>query len=589
MVKEKLITKGKISFNNVIFGIWKHLKRKRKWQLLFLGILILFSGLTEVFTLASIFPLLSVLTNPEKFESIELVRNLMGKFKIYNLDRILLITSVIFLVFVLFSTMIRLTNLWFCSKLSASIGTDFSCEAYRKILYQPYAQHLQRNSAVVISTCISEIDQTVAVINIILQLISALIICVSLLVGVIYVNWKIAISTGVILALSYMILALKIKNILKENSSIISNSIEKQVKSLNEGIGSIREVLLNGSQLMYLKIYKKADIPLRQLQAKNRFFAGFPRYILESISIFLIIVLVIIIKNQTDDISFILPVLGLIAFGAQKLLPAMQIVYASWASIQAKSASVHRTLNMLNLDIDARLIQNSFKRFNFKNKIEFNNISFKYQENSEYVLKNINLEIKKGEMIGIIGTTGSGKTTLINILMGLLEPTVGKVLIDNNILYGSSTLDILQAWRLNISHVPQDINLSDNSFIENIAFGIPYNEIDVGLARDSAKKAKIHNFILDSINGYKTHVGERGIKLSGGQKQRLAIARAFYKKSEILILDEATSALDNYTENLVMDQINSVKNDFTVIIIAHRLSTIEKCNRVINLKEGLIV
>ena len=272
----------------------------------------------------------------------------------------------------------------------------------------------------------------------------------------------------------------------------------------------------------------------------------------------------------------------------QKLLPAIQNIYASWASIQTKSPSLRKIIDLIEQEIEFDIKDMKIPKINFKNSIILKNIDFKYKNNIN-VLKDINLIIKKGEVIGIKGVTGSGKTTLINIIMGLLKPTGGYFYIDDLDIYSSKSNYHLYSWRKKIALVPQDIYLTDSSFIENIAFGVPINKVDIDLVKECAQIALIDDVIKSSINGYRTLIGEKGIRLSGGQRQRIAIARALYKNAELLVLDEATSALDMGTEKLIVKSINSFKRNITTIMIAHRLSTLESCDRIITIQGGEII
>ena len=548
----------------------------------------LFTALSEVLSIASVFPILIVLSDPKYLEDNKIVQFIMNLLNIQSFNNILTLIILSFIFIILSSVFLKLLNLWICTKISASIGTDFSYEAYEKTLYQTYTKHIERNSSEIISIITLESLQTVAIIDLLLKLSTSLFTASLILLSLLLVNWKLAIFIITLLTLIYYLISLKVKKELNTNGKKITISYPSQLKSVNEGLGSIREVLLNNSQNFYLNIFKKTDQLIKNLQAKNKFLADSPKFVIEGFSLIILITIPFYLKNNLSNFNFILPSLGVIVFSLQKLLPAIQNIYTSWAIIQSKSPSLRKIFDLLEQKVEFDFKNIKLSPIKFKNSITLENVDFKYK-NSKSVLKNINLIIKKGELIGIKGVTGSGKTTLINILMGLLNPSSGSFYIDNLNISESDSEKYKYSWMKKIALVPQDIYLTDNSFIENIAFGVPNNEINFKLVKECAKKSLIESFINESRNGYRTIIGEKGIKLSGGQRQRIAIARALYKKAEVIILDEATSALDTKTEELVMKSINNLSKNITIIMIAHRLSTLEICDRVITIENGKIV
>lgn len=299
---------------------------------------------------------------------------------------------------------------------------------------------------------------------------------------------------------------------------------------------------------------------------------------MESSAIIFIAVLAYKFSSSDGSEKSILPSLGVLALAAQKLLPIMQQIFVSWTSLQSGKAGLNDILLLLNQQMPKNNIRS--KDIFFRKSITLKDISFRYSKDDQWILHNVNLEIKKGQIVGVIGKTGGGKSTLIDILMGLLEPSKGSIFIDGIALNQSN----YRSWKAHISHVPQFIFLADSSIKENIAFGVPAEEIDDNLINYAAEKAQLLDFINTLPKGYDTIIGERGIRLSGGQRQRIGIARAFYKKSEIIILDEATSSLDNETESSVMAGIEEIQGDITVIVIAHRLSTLKSCSKVFEIK-----
>ena len=578
------------NLKELILGIWKQLKKERKNELFIFLLVTIASAFGEIVSLASILPFLGALTNPESLFKIPMLNSIFSIFGIVESRQILQPITYLFCISVIITALLRLLNIWLKVKISASIGTDLSCEAYRRTLYQPYSVHIKRNSSKVISVTTTQINETITGLNLILQLGTSILISLSILITLITINWRIALICGLTFSFIYLLLAKYVQRRLKTNSRIISLGYKGQQKALQEGLAAIREVLLDGTQSTYIRIYEKEDYPMRQKQAINSFIAVFPRFLLESVGLFLLAIISLALVKNTNKELLIIPTIGTMALGAQKLLPALQQIYNSWAGVKGMSSSIYGVLKMLEQEMNIQNTYKSIKPYVLKSGIKFRNVSFSYGNDSKkYDIRDLNLTINKGQVVGIIGKTGSGKSTFVDLLMGLLKPTKGEILIDENNLYDEKNYKTLSSWRSAISHVPQDIYLSDNSIEENIAFGENLSQISRIKVKKAAKFAQIESFIANLPEKYGTYVGERGIRMSGGQRQRIAIARAIYKNSKILVLDEATSALDTKTEREVMSSINKVSKNLTLIIIAHRKSTILNCDRILHIENGRII
>ena len=378
----------------------------------------------------------------------------------------------------------------------------------------------------------------------------------------------------------YLAIILLTRKKLYKDSLIIGKQSNVVVKILQEGLGGIRDVLLDGSQKFYCNIYKEADASLRKAQSNVVIIGASPRYAIESLSMILIAILAYLLGKSDDGLKTALPILGSMALGAQRLLPVLQQAYGSFTAILGAQGSLVDTLSLLDQPLATdNLVEDKIQ---LNDCLSINNLSFKYDNDLPYILQNLNFQIKKGSKVGIIGSTGSGKSTLLDLIMGLLLPTNGYISIDGNHL----NFESIRAWQNNISHVPQAIFLADSSIMENIAFGVPKEEIDFERIKHAAQKAKIHNDIISWEDGYYTQVGERGVRLSGGQRQRIGIARALYKRANFIVFDEATSALDDKTEKDVMDAIESLDKSLTIIIVAHRLTTLQNCDKIIKIGKG---
>ena len=400
------------------------------------------------------------------------------------------------------------------------------------------------------------------------------------------IDIKIALTASIGFGVLYGLVTYYTKTQIKENSQTIANQSTQMIKSLQEGLGGIRDVLIDGSQQFYCNLYRNADLPLRRASGSNVFISGSPRYAMEALGMSIIAALAYLMTQQQEGMIIAIPMLGALALGAQRLLPVLQQTYSAYSTIKGVKSSFQDVLELLEQPLPDFVNQPLPDPIPFETKISLNNLNFRYAadstEKTPWVLKDINLTIMKGARVGFIGVTGSGKSTLLDIIMGLLLPTTGNITIDDEPV----TNENRRAWQSHIAHVPQNIYLSDSTIEENIAFGISKDKINHQQVKKASKQAQIAELIEGWQEGYQTFVGERGVRLSGGQRQRIGIARALYKKANVLIFDEATSALDNDTEKAVMEAVESLGRELTILIIAHRLTTLKGCDQIIKLDKN---
>mgnify|MGYP003952448171 CR=1 FL=1 len=545
------------------------------------------SGGAELVSLGSVLPFLAVLTNPESFWQHSFIQNLAIQAGFTEASQLLLPVTAAFALTAVLAGAVRLVNLSLNLRLAAAIGSDLSAEAYRRILYQPYEVHIKRNSSAVINTITSQLQSTINTLQYLLQSVTASIVALALVIGLILIDWTVALSAAALFGSAYVAVSVTTRRELTVNGYKIAEAGEQLVKALQEGLGAFRDVLLDNSQPTYLEIYRIADRSRRQLQAKNNFLGAFPRYALEATAMVAIAYLGAFMIIKQGKASEAIPILGALALGAQRLLPSLQMVYTGCAVLQSSNADLAGVISMLEQPLPA--IFSSPKPMPLVEGISLDSVDFRYSQDLPEVLRGITLKIAVGERIGLIGSTGSGKSTTFDILMGLLEPSSGKFLVDGKNIHDPNYPERLASWRATISHVPQSIYLADSSIAENIAFGLPRHQIDLKRVKQAAERAQIASFIESCFHGYASFVGERGIRLSGGQRQRIGIARALYKSSSVLFFDEATSALDGETEQAVMDAFNGLSKDITIVMIAHRLSTVKSCDRVIRLDSGVVI
>ena len=576
------------SLPQLLYQLWGCLGQRRRLQLGVLLLVMLASSAAEVLSLAAVLPFLAALANPEGLWTQPLVQQWAPRLGIASAEALLLPITIAFALAALAAGAIRLLNLWLNGRLAAAIGSDLSCEAYRRTLYQPYAVHLARNSSELIASISSDVSRVIGgVLNPLMLLLSSGFIAFSLTVTLLAIDWSIAVGAGLVVSLVYAVAMAASRRPLQQlgQDSIVFN--RRLIQSLQEGLGAIRDVLLDNSQLFYLNTYRQADRPLRRIGADASFLSTYPRLVLEPVGMALIALIGLLLVRQ-QGVGRALPLLGALALGAQRLLPVVQKVYEGWAQFRTSKGSLRIVLQLISQPLPVVQSQGRARPLALQQGLRFEAVRFGYGPELPEVLRGIDLEIRRGERIGIIGSTGSGKSTTLDLLMGLLQPTAGRILVDGEHLHDPEHLEKLSAWRSTIAHVPQSIYLADSSIAQNIAFGLPNNQIDMARVRQAAEQAQIAGFIESSPEGYNSFVGERGIRLSGGQRQRIGIARALYKQAQLLVFDEATSALDNDTEAAVMEAIEWLSRDLTVIMIAHRLSTIARCDRVVELGHGTV-
>jgi ATP-binding cassette, subfamily B, bacterial PglK len=564
----------------MIKELWKHLAKRRRKQFFLLLILMVLASIMEIVSIGAVVPFLGALTSPEQIYQHHLAQPLIQILEITDSSQLLLPLTIIFVMAVLIAATTRLLLLYVSTRLSYATGADLSINIYRRTLYQDYSVHTSHNSSEIINSIITKTNTVIgSILSPILTFIIAVIMMIGIISIVFTINAQATLITFSIFALLYGIISFFTKISLQKNSQLIATQSTQMIKSLQEGLGGIRDVLIDGTQEVYCKLYQTADLSLRRAAGDNVFISSSPRYLMEAIGMILIAIMAYTLALQEGGIATAIPVLGALAVGAQKLLPALQQAYYSYSTIRGAKSSFIDVVNLLNQPLPDSVNQDVIKPMPFKQEIVFKNLSFRYAKDTPWILKNVNLSFKKGETIGFIGVTGSGKSTLIDILMGLLIPTSGELLIDGVAI----TQKNRRAWQLHISHVPQSIYLADSTIQENIAFGVESGQIKEHKVVQAAQQAKIAEKINDLKNKYKTFVGERGVQLSGGQRQRIGIARALYKDGNILIFDEATSALDDQTEQQIMQQIAQLKNEKTIFIIAHRLTTLKECDKIIRM------
>jgi ABC-type multidrug transport system fused ATPase/permease subunit len=583
-----LMAATQLSTSVLLLSIWSHLSSRRKKQLLALIFLMVLTSITEVFSIGSVVPFLAILMTPDRIFTNELLQPFFEFFRIKTSEELLLPVTLFFVAAAIFASLARIFMLWAQTRLSMLIGLDFSVQVFENTLYQPYSFHVSRSSSELLAATQKAKETVIWFLQPCLVVLSSSIIIFAIAIALFLIDPITAISSFVGFGIVYAVIIYATKRRVERNSQIFAIQHERVTKVVQEGLGGIRDVIIDGTQAIYSRLYRDSLIPMQEAMSSNHVVGGSPRFAIEALGMVLIAGLAYFFTmysgNSSAGLVNAIPTLGALAIGAQRLLPLLQQSYNAFIYLKGYQLVAQDTLELLNQRPSHNFLLAPAEPLQFFSSINIENLSFQYTPNGPWVLKNISLEISKGGRVGFVGATGSGKSTLLDIVMGLLTPTIGTVSVDKAEINPHNT----RLWQANIAHVPQNIFLADTTIAENIAFGVPAALIDMKRVQEAAEFAEIGSTIEGWSEKYRTLVGERGLRLSGGQKQRIGIARALYKKANVLILDEATSALDSETEVAVMRAIEVLGRNVTILIIAHRPTTLRGCDFIVDLSDGCI-
>ena len=581
---------------NKIKEIFFLLEKKQQKKIIYLQIIILLTACMEVLSLFAIAPFMSILADYDVINKEGYISDLYNYLEFQNPKDFLFFFALFFLCILSISSLIHMVTIWIVSINSIKMGTTLGNRLFSFYLNQNWLFHVKSNSAQLINKIAQESDRiTLGIIQPAMLINAKLAVSVFLIIAMIIYNPFVALIVGLILGTSYVIIFLYVKNSVMRNGKIVSSTQESRYKLMSEGFWGIKEVLISGRQNFFTFNFKKNSNQWADAIGKNQAIGQLPRYIVELITFSIIVGFVIYLTSKGEENNFktLFPVLSIYALGGLKLLPAFQSIFvyltAIKANINAYENIKENLIEAKNQDLKPRI--KDFKKsieMNLNNELVFKNVNFKYlhdKKKDSFNLVNLNFSIKKNETIGIVGRSGSGKSTIIDLIAGLILPDKGEILIDKK----KVTEDNKFFWQKNISLVSQSIYLADSSIKENIAFGIPYNEIDNKKINETIEKSQISDFINQLPNGIDTIIGERGVQLSGGQRQRIGIARSLYYQSNLIIFDEATSSLDGLTEEAVIKSINNIQNIKTVVIVAHRLASVKNCHRIYFIDKGKII
>jgi ATP-binding cassette, subfamily B, bacterial PglK len=561
-------------------------ERKRAGLLL---IMILMMALLDMIGVASILPFMVVLTNPDIIDSSIILNKSFQYLKIFGIENnqqylfaLGIIVFILLVVSLTFKAFVTYVQVQFIQMRQYSLGKRL----VTGYLQQPYSWFLSRNSGDLGSTILSEVSRVVGGgLKPLMALISSGMVAITIITLLIITDPKLALFVTFSLGAAYGIVYRIVRSYLDRIGKESLKSNEMRFTSINEAFGAAKEVKIGGLEETYIKRFSEASQIFAKHSATSTVINQLPRFALEIVAFGGIMLLILYMMVQTGSFNKSLPLITLYAFAGYRLMPALQQLYASFTQL----AFVRPSLDSLIEDIkNLKEIEINQDKgiLSFNKVIKLNNVYYNYPNTSRTAIKNISLNIPVKTSVGLIGATGSGKTTIVDIMLGLLEPQKGSLEVDDQII----TKKNRRAWQRSIGYVPQHIYLSDDTVAANIAFGANLEDINQEVVEKVSKIANLHNFVINELpNKYQTSIGERGVRLSGGERQRIGIARALYNDPSILIFDEATSALDENTEKNIMDAINKFSRLKTIIIIAHRTNTLKKCDNIFIFDQGRVI
>lgn len=559
---------------NLFYNLWNFLDFKLKIKSLFVVILSIVSSALEVLSIGSLLPFLMVMINPSSIDQNEFLSKMVNHIILVTGIGLYALNLLFFSSIVLIAGLVKIYNSFYIYRYSHEIGAVLACNIYRKIINQPYDYHISKNSSEIISAIALKTNDATLCLVTVLNIFSAIItITLIIAVGLIKFFYP-TIYTAVALILLYLIVIKYTKDKLKNNSDILSKLFNLKIKILQESINGIRNIILYNNSVFYYKKFKALELNLKRLQLINTLYSVLPRNIIEITIVLFGSVIIYYLAISNIGLVDYFPIIGAIIFSVQKMLPLTHQIISGASNIIGTYKNVLDILEMTQLNFTKAQTVSFQKSMDLVRSINFNSVSFCYPESNHFILRDVTFQINKGDRVGIVGPSGGGKTTLVDLASGLLRPSSGAVEVDGVDIFNS------KEWRNSIAYVPQNIFLFDASIRSNITFGLELNHVDEDRLIDALERAQMSDFIKSLPDGLDTIVGERGAKLSGGQIQRIGIARALYKKVNFLILDEATSAVDGKTESALVDSLAAHDSGLTMLMIAHRLSSLSGCNRI---------
>lgn len=571
-----------------IFSLFTHRERRR---LKFLIVAVVFIAMLEVVGVASIMPFIAVLSDPTIIQTNPLLKWLYHFFEFSGTKPFLFFLGTLVLILLIISNTISALTEWFLAKFTWLGGYSISKRLLAGYLNRPYVFFLNRNSSDLGKNILTEVGHYIkGVLSPVINMLSKFFVSIFIFIFLLFMDPFLSVIIAIVLGAAYSVIFFYVrKNITRFGKQRLIDN-EMQFKAVTEALSGIKAIKVLGREKAFLDKFSIHSRRCATSQAAYQVITGLPRYALEVIAFGGILLILLYFLAVKQDIEKVIPMVSVYAFAGYRLMPRMQNVFAGILSLRFNMA----VLDVLQRDLfDKKTVtthQNDElirkKPLALEKKIEIKELSFSYPGCQEPIINKLNLEIQAKTKVGFVGLTGSGKTTIIDLMLGMFTPLSGQIVVDGVVI----TKDNLRQWQRNIGYVPQHIFLCDDSILNNITLGIPEKDLDMQAVERAAQIANLHEFIQNELPmGYDTLIGERGVRLSGGQQQRIGIARALYHNPDVLILDEATSALDGITEDAVMMAISRLAQKKTIIIIAHRLTTIKECDVIYVLENGKIL
>ena len=548
--------------------------------------MILLMAFLDMLGVASIMPFITVLANPEIIETNSLLKNVFVASKMFGIEteqQFIFILGIAVFALLVFSLAFKALTIYSQIRFSAMREYSIGKRLVEGFLNQPYSWFLNRHSADLGKTILSEVSLVISHgLKPIMNLITYSAIAIMIIILLVLVDPKLSLIVGFILGSAYGLIYKLTRSFLKRIGSERMKANEERFTTITEAFGAAKEIKVGGLEQIFTKRFSKPAKLSAQHASSAQLISNLPKFFLEAVAFGGMVLMVLYLMSRSGTFVSALPIISLYAFAGYRLMPAIQQIYVSLSQLRYIGSSLDSLYQDL---INMKSINSNYKDtdLSLNKSISLNQINYYYPNSSRKALKNIKLNIPARTTVGFVGSTGSGKTTLIDVILGLYEAQQGTLEVDGEVVKEHNR----RSWQRCIGYVPQQIFLADDTVEANIAFGTEYKDIDYDKVERVAKIANLHEFVINELpSKYKTTIGERGIRLSGGQRQRIGIARALYHNPQVLILDEATSALDNLTEQAVMEAVYNLGKNITIILVAHRLSTVKKCDTIFLLEKG---